>query len=169
MSDGERRENPPGERPLCPCEVCGAKVPELRRNRCWGCYSKWVESRPVGLGAACAMCGERRRTHLKMIELLRAWVPICHNCAVRATQLSPMPQHIDEIRRILERDRRAAERREGRPDTRVYPRDRRGLDRRGPGHAEFDDFLLLDENDIIIEDLEETKIVPSPGSTPSTT
>src|SRR5437868_3971187 len=51
------------------CGVCGARVTELRRGRCWGCYTRWGESRPVGKGAACAICHERRRSELRLMEL----------------------------------------------------------------------------------------------------
>ena len=145
----------PNERPTQSCEVCGAQAAELRRNRCWGCYSRWVESRPVGIGASCCLCADRRRASLKMLELLRAWVPICHTCAARASQLSPMPQHLEEIRARLVRERRDAERRAGEPDGRVLPRERRGLDRRQVSAAELDEVLLLDESDIVLADLEE--------------
>ena len=33
-----------------PCNVCGAAVTELRRGRCWGCYTRWVEIAPGGAG-----------------------------------------------------------------------------------------------------------------------
>ena len=115
------------------CEVCSAPVSELRRGRCWGCYSRWVEARPVGIGAACCICAERRRDYLKSVELLRSWVPMCHNCAGRAGKLEPLPQSLAGIRRALRRDRRVADRRAGRPDTRVYPRERRAGDRRHRG------------------------------------
>ena len=152
------------------CEVCGAQVIELRRNRCWGCYSKWAASRPVGLGAACVMCGERRREHLKQVELLRAWLPMCHNCAARTAEMSPLPPTVEEIRSRLHRERRRVERRGGRPDTRVFPRERRGaVDRRDA--IQLDEILYqVEDEDIILEidvqdlDLqgEETTIAPFP-------
>ena len=114
----------------CQCEVCGAAVHELRRGRCWGCYTRWALARPVGLGASCRMCGERRREFLKSIELLGGWVPMCHNCAARTASLSPLPQTLGEIRRVLERERRQGGRRSGRADGRVFPYERRGRDRR---------------------------------------
>jgi hypothetical protein len=138
------------------CEVCSAKVDELRRGRCWGCYGRWVESRPVGMGAACCICNERRRDNLKQVELLRAWLPMCHNCAAKATHLTPMPQTLDEIRKRLKRDRRAVDRRVGRPDGRVFPRERRGLERRSVGIVRGEDLMLLDDEDImIIEEVDE--------------
>jgi hypothetical protein len=149
------------------CDMCGARVAELRRGRCWGCYASWVEGRPVGLGAACVMCNDRRREHLRMIELLRAWVPSCHNCHARILRMDPMPQTIDEIRTGLNRERRTRERRGGKLDTRVFPRERRGLERRRVGAAQGDDFLLLDDDILIIEEafLAEGSVVPQrPGA-----
>src|ERR1035438_10828460 len=35
------------DRATLPCSVCGAAVTELRRGRCWGCYTRWAES-PIG-------------------------------------------------------------------------------------------------------------------------
>jgi hypothetical protein len=148
------------------CEACGAIVAELRRGRCWGCYTRWTDNRPVGLGAACTMCNDRRRENLRSVELLRAWVPICHNCAARAMKLVPMPSSIDEIRKRLHRDRRRTDRRAGRKDTRVFQRERRGLERRNTGLARGDDLMLLDDEDIVVIDSdgdadrgEETRIV----------
>ena len=132
------------------CEVCHAKVGELRRGRCWGCYTRWAAERPVGLGAACCVCSDRRHDNLKQVELLRAWVPMCHNCAAKAMALSPMPRTIEEVRSRLTRDRRAADRRGGRKDGRVFPRERRGLERRATGAARGDDLMILDEADILI-------------------
>jgi hypothetical protein len=91
------------------CEICGATVFELRRGRCWGCYSRWVDARPVGVGASCRMCGERRRTVLKSLELLGGWSTVCHNCAARIGTLSPLPRSIDAIKARLgcDNDRRS--------------------------------------------------------------
>jgi hypothetical protein len=162
--------------PTHQCEVCGAKVGELRRGRCWGCYTKWADGRPVGLGAACCMCNDRRREHLRMTELLRAWVPMCFNCAARAAQLAPMPQTLDEIRVRLDRERRRRDRRIGKQDTRVFQRERRGLERRRAGAAAGDDLMLVDDADILIveaspelegelgdEPVEETRILLPPA------
>lgn len=132
------------------CEVCSAKVKELRRGRCWGCYSRWVEARPVGLGATCCLCGERRRQLLKSVELLGAWVPVCHSCGALATRLDPLPQSIAEIRATLRRDRRADERRWGKKDTRVFRYDRRQRDRRrGRDTVDaVDDDMILEVGDL---------------------
>ena len=132
------------------CDVCGAKVSELRRGRCWGCYNRWVESRPVGLGASCTMCTDRRRENLKSVELLGSWLPVCHNCAARATQLDPLPQTIAEIRATLARDRRNERRRLGKKDTRVFKRDRRGDDRRRVRRLATDDPVVI-EDEMIVE------------------
>ena len=43
----------PYDRRVHTCDVCSAKVHELRRGRCWGCYARWVDARPVGVGARC--------------------------------------------------------------------------------------------------------------------
>lgn len=144
------------------CEVCGARVAELRRGRCWGCYSQWVASRPVGLGASCVLCGERRRDHLKSAELLGAWMPCCHNCHARVVRIEPMPDSVAELRERLERDRRAEQRRIGKPDTRVFQRDRRGVDRRQgrPDAAEpvfaIDDEMIVESSEMAGNDNDNT-------------
>ena len=118
------------ETALKKCEACGAKVGELRRGRCWGCYLKWSEARPVGMGASCVVCNERRRDNLRMAELLGRSQPICHTCATRAFKLVPMPRSLEGIRERLERERRAEERRTGKRDHRIFSRERRVGERR---------------------------------------
>ena len=112
------------------CEVCSAPVRELRRGRCWGCYSRWVESRPVGFGASCQICGERRRGHLRSIELLGSWAPVCHDCSARVATLKPMPRALAGVREALRRERRQHDRRVGHPDLRLAPVERRRGERR---------------------------------------
>jgi hypothetical protein len=131
--------------PTCPCEVCGAHVVDLRRGRCFACYQRWVESRPVGMGAACIVCNDRRRDNLRRIEVHGAWVPMCGNCALRLHRLEPLPRTLDGIREGLRRDRRDAERRIGLPDERSVRTERRGLERRAVGLAIDGDLMLLDD------------------------
>jgi len=127
------------------CEVCGGMVVDLRRGRCFGCYSKWADSRAVGLGAACTLCGDRRRDNLRQMELHGAWLPLCYNCAGRTLRLSPVPRTLDGLRRCLARERRDSDRRRGEDDTRPLRVERRGLERRAVGHAGPDGDLLLVE------------------------
>ena len=118
------------EKSMSPCQSCGARVAELRRGRCWGCYMRWTDARPVGYGASCCVCDEVRRDNLRSLELYGRWVPICHNCASRTARLDPVPPSMDALRVKLERDRRTRLRRVGKADTRVYLRERRRDDRR---------------------------------------
>ena len=113
-------------RATVPCGVCGAAVSELRRGRCWGCYTRWVESRPVGRGASCTVCQEKRRAQLKLVELKGVSLPFCHGCAAQMLRMTEVPDTIDEIRHALRRDRRDGDRREGeKVDHRIFPRERR--------------------------------------------
>jgi hypothetical protein len=128
-----------------PCELCGAHVVDLRRGRCFACYQRWVASRPVGFGAECTVCGDRRRDNLHGMELFGAWVAMCFNCAGRTQRLEPLPRTLDGIRGSLKRDRRDAERRIGLPDERAVRAERRGLERRNVGHAIAGDLLLVDD------------------------
>jgi hypothetical protein len=129
-----------------PCDVCGARVHELRRGRCWSCYARWVDTRPVGMGARCLACGDRRRRVLKLVEIQGAWRPMCFNCTGQVMQLDRVPRDLDALRAAVSRERRRADRRVGAPDTRVYQFERRVGDRRTEA-AE----LIAIEEDMIIE------------------
>jgi hypothetical protein len=120
------------ERATLPCGVCGAAVTELRRGRCWGCYTRWAESRPVGRGASCTVCGEKRRAQLKLVELQGRTLPFCHGCAAQVMRLPELPATVEELRQALRRDRRDDDRRGGKIDHRIFPRERRVGERRGP-------------------------------------
>lgn len=143
------------QRATVACGTCGAQVSELRRGRCWGCFVRWSENRPVGRGAMCQVCTERRRDNLRMVELHNRSVALCHNCAARTMNLSPVPATMEEIRSILERNRRQKERRQGQRDHRIFPRERRVGDRRRAGQSRPDDVdpsIFFDAmDDLVIE------------------
>ena len=128
------------------CEVCSARVHELRRGRCWGCYARWVEARPVGVGARCVTCHEKRRRFLKTVELFGGWQPMCFNCSGQLLVLDPMPSTIAELREVVSRERRKLDRRFGKPDSRVFRYERRAGQRR----SARDDYPIVDD-DMIIE------------------
>lgn len=136
-----------------PCQACGAKVPTLRRGRCPVCYLRWSQSRPVGLGARCVVCDERRHDHLKMVEFQQRWLPMCHTCAGRGFSLTPLPETLEEFRDRLSRNRRACDRRIGRPDRRVFQIDRRLVERRLGATSWADEWL--DASDLVIETLDD--------------
>ena len=154
------------ERATLPCNVCGAAVSELRRGRCWGCYMRWAESRPVGRGAACVICAEKRRGQLKLVEIKRRSLPFCHGCAAQVMRLPELPATIEELRHALRRERRDADRRSGsKPDQRIFPRERRVGERRGPGREAFADtdprIHMLDLPEEIVLELAEDESEPS--------
>jgi hypothetical protein len=128
------------------CQVCNAMVHELRRGRCWGCYARWVEERPVGVGARCVTCSEKRRRVLKSVELFGGWKPMCFNCAGQLLHLSPLPATLAALREIISRERRKVDRRVGKADTRVFQYERRVGERR----TARDVYPLVDD-DMIIE------------------
>lgn len=144
------------ERATIACGSCGALVTELRRGRCWGCYTKWTEMRAVPRGASCAVCEERRRDNLRQTELHRRWVTLCHICAARTLKLAKVPSSMDGLRRLLLRERRETDRRGDGLERRIFPRERRVGDRRGPPRANNaadtnPGFVMPDLEDIVIE------------------
>jgi hypothetical protein len=128
------------------CEVCEARVSELRRGRCWGCYERWVETRPVGLGARCITCNEKRRRFLKTVELFGAWKPMCFNCHGVMGYLEPMPRSLVLLREEISRERRKRDRRWGKPDSRVFVYERRVGERR---FGREEDLPIVDDEMII--------------------
>lgn len=112
------------------CGTCGASVGELRRGRCWACYARWQEQRPVGLGACCAVCDERRRDNLRLLEVQGRSLPLCHLCAAHVQKLDVVPYSVEGLRAALRRDRRNVERREGGSAPKAFPTDRRAARRR---------------------------------------
>ncbi len=130
---------------LFACDVCKAKVGELRRGRCWGCYARWVDARPVGQGAKCVTCPEKRRRVLRAVELYGSWKPMCFNCAGQLLALNPMPLTLAELRQLVSRERRANDRRWGKTDGRVFRYERRVGQRR----TSRDDFPPVDDDMII--------------------
>jgi len=144
------------ERATIPCGVCGARVTELRRGRCWGCYTRWGESRPVGKGASCAVCQEKRRAELRLMELHGRTHAFCHSCAGRVARMESVPETVAGIRELLIRERRARERRGEGSDRRIFPRERRVGERRAPprstsGRDTDPHISLPDFEDIVIE------------------
>jgi hypothetical protein len=128
------------------CEVCRAKVAELRRGRCWGCYSRWVDARPVGIGARCTTCTEKRRRVLSTVELFGSWRPLCFNCAGQVLHLDPMPPTLEALKEAVSRERRKLDRRLGKPDTRVFRYERRVGERRADRteYAAIDDEMIVE-------------------------
>lgn len=148
------------------CDVCGARVSEVRRGRCWGCYTRWVDARPVGYGAHCLGCGERRRRLLRSIELWGGWQPMCFSCAGQALSISPPPTSVEALREAIARDRRGRDRRFGKPDGRVFRYERRVGERRtGRDEAPIDDDMIIEitvelEHDVDFEDMTRIRELP---------
>jgi hypothetical protein len=148
---------PPPTTPLVRCGGCGAPpdAGHLRRGRCARCYDTWVRARPIGLGAVCAACEDRRRDHLRHYELgVKAnapggrWVVLCFTCVARADEMVPPPRSIEGLKMRLARDRRYGDRRAaavGRPSYRDPSIDRREGDRRDGVRDLFDASELVDE------------------------
>lgn len=133
------------ETTVCICEVCNARVSELRRGRCWGCYGRWVDTRPVGVGARCITCHEKRRRCLKMVELHGGWKPMCFNCAGQILDMQPLPTTIAGLKAAVSRERRKLDRRVGKADSRVFKYERRVGERRdGRDAPPIDDDMIIE-------------------------
>jgi hypothetical protein len=105
-----------------------------------------VDARPVGLGARCVTCAEKRHRVLKLTELLGGWYPMCFNCAGQILQLAPMPPTLAALREAVSRERRRADRRAGGPDARASGCERRVGERRlaGEGYDRIDDEMIVE-------------------------
>ena len=107
---------------------------------------------------------------LKLLELKGRSLPFCHGCSAQVLRLVDVPETIDELRDLLRRERRDGDRRDGETvDQRIFPRERRVGERRGPSReayadtdpgmrlSEFEDVVIeLAENDM--EDVEQTQV-----------
>jgi hypothetical protein len=134
----------------------------------------------VGRGAACVVCGEKRRAQLKLVELQTRSLPLCHGCAAQVMRLAELPPTIEEIRASLRRERRDADRRDGKADQRLFPRERRVGERRGPSRDAFADTdpgirlaevqleeAILELGEADLEEGDQTQVRPAPPRPPS--
>ena len=153
--------------PLARCGGCGeppAPNLPLRRGRCARCYEAWVRARPVGTGATCAVCDDRRHRHLRHYEIaLRSnapggrWIILCHNCAGVAETLAPPPRSLEGLKMRLHRDRRWGDRRAesvGRASPRSPSLERRDVDRRESLRDVLDASELVEEVIEMVADYE---------------
>ena len=83
---------------------------------------------------------------LKTVELHGSWHPMCFNCAGQLLHLDPLPATMVELKKLVSRERRASDRRLGKPDTRVFQYERRVGERR----SSRDEYPIVDD-DMIIE------------------
>ncbi|HVU52255.1 MAG TPA: hypothetical protein VHL80_16290 [Polyangia bacterium] len=122
----------------------------------------------MGRGATCTVCFEKRRDQLKLVELHGRSMPLCHGCAARIARMDDVPESVDGLRVALRRDRRTADKRVGKVDHRIFPRERRVGERRNPprgvvpaGDPSYENTMLADMDEIIVElaeaDMEEVE------------
>jgi len=95
----------PGPASTPMCRACHTE-PAARRGRCAACYARWAGERPVGIGASCAGCGERRLDTLRTVELGNTFATMCGNCALRMARLPDPPTSLLALRLALWRSPR---------------------------------------------------------------
>jgi hypothetical protein len=78
---------------------------------------------------------------------------MCHTCAGRGFNLSPLPESLDEFRERLARNRRLNERRAGQRDRRIFQIDRRLADRRLGGTTYGEEWF--DAAELVVETLDD--------------
>ena len=124
------------------CVVCRKSADTLgvglRRGMCRACYLRHWRGTALPDHAACVICRERRRIVLRWTRVgttAGGRAVTCQNCGFIADKARPRPRSLDELRRLLERERRAS--RERRRNYIVEPSDpserRRALRRRARG------------------------------------
>ncbi len=103
------------------------------------------------MGAKCVICPEKRRKVLRAVELFGSWKPMCFNCSGQLLAMVPMPTSIAELRLAVSRERRAKDRRFGKPDSRVFRYERRVGQRRHTREvtAVIEDDMIME---VIVED-----------------
>jgi hypothetical protein len=124
---------------------------------------------------------EKRRGQLRLIELKGRSLPFCHGCAALVMRMPEVPDTVEELRYLLRRERRDADRRQGEKiDQRIFQRERRVGERRGPGREAFADtdpsMRLSEFDEVVIElaedDMEEVeqtlvRAKPRPAASPT--
>jgi hypothetical protein len=107
---------------------------------CRACYLRHWRGTALPESAACLGCKERRRMVLRWTRLGPTdvgRVVTCQNCGFIADKARPRPRTVEELQRILERERRQA--RERRRNYVIEPSDpaerRNALRRRGRARA----------------------------------
>jgi hypothetical protein len=78
----------------------------LRRGMCRACYLRAWRGTALPDGASCAFCPERRRMVLRWTRVGDDRVVTCQNCGFIADRLRPRPDGLDQLSRMLERERR---------------------------------------------------------------
>jgi hypothetical protein len=141
--DGGRMDSASGHCQVCRKSAAAASVGAgLRRGMCRACYLRHWRGTALPEAAACVGCKERRRLVLRWTRLgpgtgEAGRVVTCQNCGFIADKARPKPRTVEELRRLLTRERRLQ--RERRRNYVVEPADpaerRRALRRRGRARA----------------------------------
>ena len=146
---------------LVRCPGCQEKLrpgETLRRARCPRCYDAWVKARPIGVGAQCAGCDNRRRTQLRHFEVGgpgnavgARWIILCHNCAATAETLKPPPRSVEGLKMRLQRDRRWGDRRAASVGATSAPPSGVG-ERRRTSRRQRDSHEIVDASELVLEE-----------------
>ncbi len=118
------------------CVVCRKSADTLgvglRRGMCRACYLRHWRGTALPDGARCIGCKERRRIVLRWTKVGGGRAVTCQNCGFVADKARPRVRSVDELRRLLERERRQTrERRRNYVIDPADPKERRHSLRRG--------------------------------------
>jgi hypothetical protein len=114
-------------------DACGVG---LRRGMCRACYLRHWRGTALPEAASCVICHERRRIVLRWTRVGSTRAVTCQNCGFIADKARPRPRSLDELRKLLERERRASrERRRNYIVEPSDPKERRRTLRRGGRRA----------------------------------
>jgi hypothetical protein len=122
------------------CVVCRKSADTcavgLRKGMCRACYLRKWRGTSLPEKATCVACHERRRLVLRWTKVGTTRAVTCQNCGFVADKARPRPRSLDELRALLERERRLLrERRRNYVIEPTDPAERRRALRRGNRRA----------------------------------
>ena len=91
------------------CLECGGGAARLRKGRCDACYMRLYRGGEIPAGAACGVCGERRRIVLVRADLGGITEVLCGNCELILARARPRLEGLSALRIRAAHERRIAD------------------------------------------------------------